>query len=191
MRTATHSVEFPSPGETWSQATVIETPSILLVEDDRDCSHGMSIWLRKFGYEVMTAMDGAVALQELARKEFGAVILDLGLPGMHGLKVLHQLRMQSMTVPVVVATATSDAGSVARAHAMGAVEVLRKPVDVARLRTLLQELLDPFGGLHATEPASTPWTLDTDAADDDADSSDCTAEHWRPSELGGRGERQS
>jgi len=80
---------------------------LLIVEDDRDTSEGVCEYFRETGYEVSPAYDGAQALEYLGRERFDLVLLDVMLPRLTGLAVLHELRKTS-GVPVIMLTAVGD-----------------------------------------------------------------------------------
>ncbi|MBD3752527.1 MAG: response regulator, partial [Micrococcales bacterium] len=77
---------------------------VLLVEDEPDLADPLAYLLRREGYEVEIAEDGATALASF--RELGAdiVLLDLMLPGMPGTEVCRQLRASS-SVPIIMLTA--------------------------------------------------------------------------------------
>jgi len=112
--------------------------TILHVEDHRSLQELVRISLERLGgYAVRTAADSSQAV-ELAR-EFGAdlILLDLDLPGRDGVATLGALREVAgmRDVPAMFLTAAVDAQTTARLQALGAREVLGKPV---RPRVLVQ-----------------------------------------------------
>ncbi len=80
---------------------------LLVVEDDRDTSDGVCEYFREAGYEAVPAYDGAEALKLASETPFDLVLLDVMLPKLTGLAVLHELRRTS-AVPVVMLTAVGD-----------------------------------------------------------------------------------
>ena len=78
---------------------------LLLVEDDEILATGMASLFRLSGFTVEHAPNGAVAEFLLARQQFDAVILDLGLPLVDGRTVLENLRLAGNNMPVLVLTA--------------------------------------------------------------------------------------
>ncbi len=135
-----------SPSEELAAATATavaeETaPHIVVVEDDHDCSMGLAVWLDQLGHTVATIGDGSEAIRWIDAHEPVVALLDLGLPGMHGLKILHEIRMRRLATKVVVLTAAWEHGTAAKAIALGAHEVMRKPVDLDQLRVILEDLL--------------------------------------------------
>ena len=117
-------------------------PEVLIVEDDDDLQEGWSVFLRHRGYGVQTAGDGCTGLQALERDEPDVVLLDLGLPGMHGFKVLHEVRMRRHDARIVVVTAQSSPEADAKARRLGAAAVLCKPVDPRALCATIEDVLD-------------------------------------------------
>ena len=61
----------------------MSAPRLLFVDDDASVSHVLSIWLRRWGYDVITAGSGQEA-ERLLDERFDALVLDLRLPGMRG-----------------------------------------------------------------------------------------------------------
>ena len=78
---------------------------ILLVEDEPALRTGTEQFLRQRGFTVLTAASGEEALEKFARAD--VIILDIMLPGMSGIEVLHQIR-QTSDVPVLMLTALHD-----------------------------------------------------------------------------------
>ena len=143
----TERMEKWSPSEELAAATAVAEagPShVLVVEDDEDCGLGLAIWLEQLGHAVTTIRDGAEAIRWIEDHEPALALMDLGLPGMHGLKLLHEIRMRGLATKVVVVTATAGHGIAAQAKALGAVEVLRKPLERTHLLAAIEDLLpDP------------------------------------------------
>jgi len=80
---------------------------LLVVEDDRDTNDGICEYFREAGYEVTPAYDGEAALQSAGEGGYDLILLDVMLPKLTGLAVLHELRKTS-GVPVIMLTAVSD-----------------------------------------------------------------------------------
>lgn len=80
---------------------------LLVAEDDRDTSDGICEYFREAGYEVSPAYDGAEALELAKGDSFDLILLDVMLPKLTGLAVLHELRKTS-DVPVIMLTAIGD-----------------------------------------------------------------------------------
>jgi CheY-like chemotaxis protein len=89
----------PSPGD--------EDSSILLVDDDPKALELLQEALRSAGYETQGVRSGARALEVLANKVVGAILLDLLMPGMDGFQVIRHVRQEPVLreLPILVMTA--------------------------------------------------------------------------------------
>ena len=82
---------------------------VLVVDDAAPLAEQYAYDLRRMGgYEVITASDGAKALELIAGAPVDCVILDLEMPGMDGFEVLRVLERKGIPVPVIVYTGTGN-----------------------------------------------------------------------------------
>ncbi|QOR38055.1 response regulator transcription factor [Billgrantia diversa] len=115
---------------------------ILLVEDDPSLASGIRLALKPEHYTVDHLADGTAALNALHGDEpFDAVILDLGLPGLDGMRVLESTRRRGNRVPVLVLTARDAVDDRIAGLDAGADDYLVKPFEVAELKARLRALL--------------------------------------------------
>ena len=115
---------------------------ILLVEDDHSLSSVIRLALKPEHYTIDWLSDGALALAALKGKEpFDAVILDLGLPGLDGMRVLESVRRLGNRVPVLVLTARDGLEDRIAGLDAGADDYLVKPFEVTELKARLRALL--------------------------------------------------
>lgn len=108
---------------------------ILIVEDETNIAESLSFILRRADFDVDTVADGAEALDRLRRERFGAIILDIMLPGMNGFDVLRAVRADRAlaAVPVIVLTAKGQANDRKMAEAIGASAFITKPFSNAEI----------------------------------------------------------
>ena len=94
---------------------------ILIVEDDRVLRRACEVGLRKRGYEVVTAIDGADGLAAALAQPFDLVLLDMLMPRMSGLEMLTELRRQApdQMTPVLVLSNSSRVGDRDATRALG------------------------------------------------------------------------
>jgi DNA-binding response OmpR family regulator len=115
---------------------------ILIVEDNALVGTGLQSALHTSGFDVAWVKDGESALASLAHETFHAIVLDLGLPGISGLEVLHSVRAGGNKIPVLVLTARDSTQDKVSCLNGGADDVLSKTIDieelVARLRALIR-----------------------------------------------------
>ncbi len=106
---------------------------VLIVEDEPTISRLLSYNFKSAGFIPQTADNGRVALDILLEESFDLVILDLMLPGMHGLEVLKNLRQRDIRTPVIILTAHTDEDGIANGLSNGADDFMTKPFGVAEL----------------------------------------------------------
>lgn len=105
---------------------------VLLVDDEPGVQRFVSHVLKREGYRVLGALDGAEALRLAAESQPELVILDLSLPSIGGLEVCRLLR-KWYTGPIVVLSATEDERTIVEALDLGADDYLTKPFRPAEL----------------------------------------------------------
>ncbi len=114
---------------------------VLVVDDEPQMLRALRINLKARSYLVATAADGASALRQAVRTPPEAVILDLGLPDLDGVDVIHALRIWSK-VPIIVLSGRSGAATMVAALDAGADDYVTKPFSMnellARLRAVLR-----------------------------------------------------
>lgn len=103
-------------------------PRILVVDDERFFREVIRGALGAAGLAVEVAATGAQALEKLAERRFGAVVLDLQLPDLHGLEVLRRARELRPELRVVILSAHTEQANVLQALRLGAFDYLAKPL---------------------------------------------------------------
>lgn len=123
---------------------------ILLVEDNKKVASFVEKGLREEGYAVDVAFDGIDGALKAHVYDYDVVLLDVMLPGKSGLEIVHDLRKQAKTVPVLLLTAMDATEDVVRGLDLGADDYLTKPFTfeelLARIRALLRR-----GGARRTD----------------------------------------
>jgi DNA-binding NtrC family response regulator len=114
-------------------------PRILIVDDDRSIRRTLEKFLGGEGFEVVTAHDAPSASASLDGVDL--VLLDLGLPGGSGFDVFAAMDGRATKPTVVVVTARDDMQSTVKAIQLGAYEYMVKPIDIDRLRAVVQSAL--------------------------------------------------
>jgi DNA-binding response OmpR family regulator len=118
-----------------------QAATILIVEDDSEISRLVADFMRREGFEVVCAGDGAAMNTALQRLRPDIIILDLMLPGEDGLSICRRLRADD-NIPILMLTAKSDEVDRVVGLEMGADDYLAKPFGprelLARVRALLR-----------------------------------------------------
>ena len=113
---------------------------ILIAEDDQVLADGLLRSLRNAGYSVDQVSSGTQADAALSLHEFDLLILDLGLPKMHGLEVLRNLRERGGAVPVLILTAADSVGQRVKGLDLGADDYMAKPISLQELEARVRAL---------------------------------------------------
>ncbi|MDO5087759.1 MAG: response regulator transcription factor [Comamonadaceae bacterium] len=114
---------------------------ILIAEDDQVLADGLMRSLRAAGAVVDHVASGADAdAVLLANDQFDLLILDLGLPRMHGLEVLRRLRARGQTLPVLILTAADSVEERVKGLDHGADDYMAKPFALSELEARVRAL---------------------------------------------------
>ena len=142
---------------------------LLIVEDNRTYAGLLAIRLTRSGFDSDQAHSASLAREAMARLDYAAIILDLGLPDEDGIALLRGIRSAGDMTPVVVVTARSGLSDRVNGLREGADDYLTKPFSmdelVARLHALLRRprhLLRThlFAGNVVLDSEGTEWTVD-------------------------------
>ena len=76
--------------------------NILLVEDEENLHEALKLNLEMEGYSVTSAFDGNKALKAVEQEYFDLIILDIMLPGIDGISVTENIRVQNLDVPILI-----------------------------------------------------------------------------------------
>lgn len=116
---------------------------ILIADDDPIIIKLLQVNLELDGYDVVTAEDGAEAVEKAAEFKPDLVILDIMMPRMDGWAALQELKGQpeTATVPVIFLSAKAQQDDVRRGYDAGAAEYLTKPFDPSELLSIIEQIL--------------------------------------------------
>lgn len=118
--------------------------SVLMIDDDQELCELLGSWLAAEGFTLTSVHDGSAGLEAARTGSYGAIVLDMMLPGMNGLEVLRALRPHCNT-PLLMLSARGEPVDRILGLELGADDYLAKPCDprelVARLRALLRRAM--------------------------------------------------
>jgi DNA-binding NtrC family response regulator len=129
------------PADDPGAGTASAAGRILVVEDDDVIRGLLAKLLDRQGYEVVTVDTGEEALRRLEQRLFDVVLLDLNLPGMHGLNVLAAAPVTQTDAQFIVMTAFAEVESAVEALRSGAVDYLTKPLDPEHLLFIIDRTI--------------------------------------------------
>ncbi|MFZ2126557.1 MAG: response regulator transcription factor [Candidatus Microsaccharimonas sp.] len=113
---------------------------ILVVEDNPRLADRIQRKLQKT-YLIDFVNTGHEALVQLADIEYGVILLDLGLPDMHGVEVCKKIRDMKINIPILVLTGVDDMPTRVELLNMGADDYVTKPFDSDELKARISALL--------------------------------------------------
>jgi len=115
---------------------------VLTVDDSKTMRDMVSFTLRKAGFDVNEAEDGAKALTVLGAHKFDLIITDLNMPNMDGISLIRNVRSSShhRGVPILILTTESDGAKKADGKAAGATGWLVKPFSPDKLVELVNRV---------------------------------------------------
>lgn len=128
---------------------------VLVVDDEEDVRDMMAAVLGDEGYDVVTAPDGASAIQAVRAAHVDVALLDLRMPGMGGRDTLAALRAIDPGLVVIVASGHATLEERQACSALEA-EVITKPFSVLELMSVIDRALEDRRGrvAHPAEPAT-------------------------------------
>jgi two-component system response regulator TctD len=133
---------------------------ILLAEDEHTLGTWLCKALERSGIHVDWVDNGPMALASLGNNIHDALVLDLGLPGLDGYKVLERLRAQDDRLPTLILTARGAVSERVRSLNAGADDFLAKPFELAELEARLHALVRRARGSSHPRLACGPLLLD-------------------------------
>jgi len=131
---ATEAVEHP--------VSRTDTVRILVTDDERSMRELLAIVLRREGYEVLVAHDGATAIAALERGSVDLLISDIKMPDMTGIDVLRAAKTLDPSLPAIMMTAFASQETAIEALRLGACDYMIKPFNVDELKVKVREKLE-------------------------------------------------
>jgi len=115
---------------------------ILVVDDEQGLCSGLQEVLRREGYSVDAVTDSSRALKLAEDIVFNLVVSDIKMPGLSGLDLLTQVRSRHRDTLFILMTAYGTVESAVEAMKQGAYDYLTKPVDLKRLRAVVERAIE-------------------------------------------------
>jgi DNA-binding response OmpR family regulator len=139
-----------------------QQPQILTVEDDAPIRRGIVDALRFAGYQPFEAATGDEGLKLALQRSFDLILLDLVLPGCHGLEILKAVQQVRPNQPTIILTAMGDENDRVAGLRLGADDYVVKPFSVKELLARVEAVLrrSPERPLEFTEIALANGVVD-------------------------------
>jgi DNA-binding NtrC family response regulator len=121
-------------------ATTESRRSVLVVDDEPEIVDLLRELLQAAGYQVLVAMSGMEGIRLYAERHPSAVLLDIRLPDIDGVRALKEIRRRDPLGRVAILTALGQSDLIRQAMAAGAADYLLKPLDVPRVLDTVADL---------------------------------------------------
>lgn len=100
---------------------------ILIVDDEENMRHVLTLILEKEGYKVTPALDGKDALLKIDEDEFDIILSDIKMPGMDGIELLNALQEKAIASTIIMMSAYGTVDTAIEAMKLGAYDYISKP----------------------------------------------------------------
>ncbi len=125
---------------------LVQTPRVLVIDDDETMIHLISALLEEINCEVKTASNGLVAMKLLDEHGFDLVITDIIMPGMEGLELVRKVSRSHPDVKIIAMSGYRASGHLdylKHAQEFGADQTFEKPFDVELFLNSVKDLVTP------------------------------------------------
>jgi len=116
--------------------------ALLLIDDEKLIHMVVKAMLDDVAESIDSAYNGLEALDMMAKKDYDGIVSDINMPLMSGLKMLEEMRVREIRIPVIILTSYSDKTNMLQALRLGAVDFLEKPFEAEKLALSVRSTLD-------------------------------------------------
>jgi DNA-binding NtrC family response regulator len=116
-----------------------DEPTILVVDDNEDLLETFAMILRRRGFIVETADNGAKAIDKFKEHDFDVTLMDIVMPEMNGVEAFRKIREMVPEASIILMTAYSDEEMIQSAKKEGVNKVISKPIRIDHLIELINE----------------------------------------------------
>ncbi len=131
---------------------------ILVVDDEPNIREVVELYLRREGFDVEVAADGAAALAALEVRVPDLIVLDLMLPGVGGLQITRVLRQGEYDIPIIMLTAKGEETDKITGFEVGADDYVTKPFSPKELVARVKAVLRRANAKPTVDPQAQPLT---------------------------------
>ncbi|MFN0158392.1 MAG: sigma-54-dependent transcriptional regulator [Bacteroidota bacterium] len=114
---------------------------ILIVDDELIVRESLSKWFAEGGYRVDVAENAASALKKLQANHWNIMFVDIRMPGMDGIELLHRIKETNKHIAVIIITAFAAVETAVKSLKDGAYDYITKPIDPDYLDHLVEKIL--------------------------------------------------
>ena len=134
--------------------------NVLIVEDERQLSHEIEIFLTKQGYHCDVAFNGKSASEKMYVNSYDFLLMDIGLPDQNGFQLLKEIKEAGKDLAVIIITARGSVDDKITGLDLGADDYLAKPFSLLELQARMQAILRRKHGLKNNSIQIHDFTMD-------------------------------
>ncbi len=116
-------------------------PCIMIVDDEEIVRTSLTSWLLEDDYEVFALDSGKHALEELKKRDYDLMLVDLKMPEMDGLQLMKEVKKELPDLPVIIMTAYATVDTAVKAIKEGAYDYLMKPFDPEEISITIKKII--------------------------------------------------
>jgi DNA-binding NtrC family response regulator len=116
-----------------------DVTTILVVDDNEDLLETFAMILKRRGFSVETADNGAAAVDKFKEQSFDVTLMDIVMPEMNGVEALRRIKEIQPEAPVILMTAYSDEDLIQVAREEGVRHIIHKPIRIDQLIEIITE----------------------------------------------------
>ena len=139
--------------------------SILLVEDEENLHEALKLNLELEGYDVTGCFDGSTALQLIHQEYFDLIILDVMLPELDGISVCESIRLQNLSIPILILSAKNSSSDRVLGLKKGADDYLTKPFNLEELLLRVSKLIKKNEAISSKKNIGDTYTFNNNHID--------------------------
>ena len=139
--------------------------SVLLVEDEENLHDALKLNLELEGYEITSAYDGHEALKKIEEEYFDLIIMDVILPGVDGISVTENIRLQNNEVPILILSAKNTSADRVAGLKKGADDYLTKPFNLEELLLRVHKLIEKNKKMQEKDSVGDTYTFGRNTID--------------------------
>lgn len=137
---------------------IMETETILIVDDNREIVDSLGKLLKFEGYEIIQAYDGMEALEKLEQNHVDLILLDVMMPRLNGLSALMKIR-ESYKIPAIILSAKTEESDKVSGLILGADDYISKPYNAAELIARVKAQLRRYNAYGGSGPKASGDTI--------------------------------
>jgi len=118
------------------------SPTILVVDDDTAHRTMLRALIGGWGYTIIEADDGGVAIEKVKERPFDLILMDIRMLKVSGLVAMEEIKKINPAIPVIIMTAYSSVDTAVAALKSGAYDYLTKPIDFDKLRLTMARAME-------------------------------------------------